>query len=223
MKRSDRIPKDSDSISEGVIRFTLNHRYQPFLVEDLYRVNTLLDWRQILFDHDMIGGGNPSRYNGLGFGNLSLRVDQHRFIITSSQTGSQAQLTDQDLTMINQYSLTEGAIQSVGLKKPSSETLTHAAIYACSPSINWIFHVHSPSLWNNYVSLGIPSTPEGIQYGTIDMACAAQSLLGTSPEQGVLFAMGGHTDGMISCAGTAQKTGELLLHTLEKSKHLTKC
>jgi len=41
--------------------------------------------------------------------------------------------------------------------KPSSEALTHAAVYAASQTVKSVVHVHSPIIWRHYQALALPA------------------------------------------------------------------
>ena len=137
--------------SEGVIKFDLLHQHGALEKID---IGALRAWRRILFDLKMLGQ-DPRRYAGLGFGNVSMRTD-HGFIVSGTQTGA---LSNPDLPsyaeVIN-WSLDANRIESRGLVKPSSESLTHAALYALHQDISFVFHVHSPEIWRDRVKFEPP-------------------------------------------------------------------
>ncbi|MGD9296205.1 MAG: class II aldolase/adducin family protein, partial [Chromatiales bacterium] len=76
-----------NSEQEGVIKFSLEYREtQP--VEFRY-LEALEHTRQKFRALGLIGGGDPHRYEGLGFGNISHRLapDSDAFVISGTQTG----------------------------------------------------------------------------------------------------------------------------------------
>jgi L-ribulose-5-phosphate 4-epimerase len=217
---------------EGVIKFQLSHQQRALPSELILGIEELSAWHKKLQILGMIGGDDPQRYDGLGFGNLSKRVYIERadiqatkpsFLVTGSQTGQCINLSEQDFAWVNDYSVTTNELQSIGLRKPSSESLTHGVIYNLCASVQYVFHVHSPAIWHGYTQLGLPMTDPNIAYGTQEMAKAIASLIIEEKlnKFGVL-AMGGHTDGVIAFGESAQMVGEALcvLDHKAKTEHL---
>ena len=73
--------------------------------------------------------------NGVGFGNLSVRDGATRsFYITGSATGGLPELTPADCVRVVEYDFAKNWLSYEGAAIPSSESLTHAAIYESDPS-----------------------------------------------------------------------------------------
>src|SRR5262245_45259733 len=97
--------------SEGVIQFEALHR-TVMLEERLYgeAARSLTAWREVLARLGLIGR-DPSRYEGLGYGNVSARVGplgdvgrgRRRFLVTGSQTGGRARLSLEDYCLVESY------------------------------------------------------------------------------------------------------------------------
>ncbi len=99
--------------------------------------------------------------------------------------------------------------------KPSSEALSHAAIYKALPNINYVFHVHSSGIWKHADTLNIPVTSPEIAYGTVEMAEEITRLCQTDAlKNGGMLSMGGHQDGVIAFAATAAEAGTALVKSL---------
>jgi len=105
----------------------------------------------------------------------------------------------------------------MGSEPPSSETLTHAMIYAADPRIGWVFHGHSPEIWQRAEALALPCTPVAVPYGSQEMVRAVAELLATHQSRPLLFATLGHTDGVFACGPTARDTGGLLVSYLARA------
>ena len=73
-------------------------------------------------------------------GNLSIRVDARKFLITASGRNKGA-LTEDDFLVC---SVVDGFAAERNAPKPSAETLVHAAIYRRRPEAGAIYHVHEP-------------------------------------------------------------------------------
>jgi len=175
---------------EGVIKFKLEHRetqlpFQPGLSE-------LNAWRNLLFDLGLTGQ-DASRYGGLGYGNMSIRMTESQFLISGSQTGGIRKLEPNHYVLVTLADPTENRIQSIGPIKPSSESMTHAAAYAAGPWIQCVLHVHHPQIWVNSEILGLPGTPPDVAYGTVEMATHIARL--AEETRGPVIAMKGHIDG----------------------------
>ena len=108
------------------------------------------------------------------------------------------------------------SLDALGPIAPSSESLTHFAIYHSCPQVNFIFHVHHSELWKYMLENQFDKTPENINYGTQEMADAAKACI-KNKSQGI-FVMAGHEDGIISYGKTAEEAGKILLDTLKSSK-----
>src|SRR5664280_943194 len=160
---------------EGVIKYQLKHAQKPIgLKFSLIEINA---WRTIIFRLGLIGQ-DPERYDNLGFGNISQRLNSQssQFIISGPQTGHIEQLSPEHYCLVVKAEPRKNRIQSCGLRKPSSESLTHASIYAQDSSIQAVIHVHSPEIWNNTVALNLPHISADIPYGTVAMAIAVEQL-----------------------------------------------
>jgi len=101
---------------------------------------------------------------------------------------------------------------------PSSESMTHGAVYDLGPHIRFVFHGHSPVLWRRAEALRLPVTGSRISYGTPEMAREVERLYRTStlPELQIL-AMGGHEDGIVVFGRTAEEAGQVLLRHLARA------
>ena len=103
-----------------------------------------------------------------------------------------------------------------GLTRPSSEALTHASFYQASQEIFYVFHVHSPLIWQHAEALQIPVTASHIAYGTSDMALEIKNMFASAALASKnIIAMGGHKDGVIAFGSTADDTGQILVKTLD--------
>lgn len=197
---------------EGVIKFQYTLKKSAALKEPDYI--ELEKWRTILFRMGLIG---EYKIEKVGFGNLSKRVSQnHQFVITGTQTGKYPNLNGSQYTKIVKCNLDKMTVEATGPIAPSSESLTHYAIYEQAPQINFVFHVHHTELWNYMIDNDMDSTPEHIDYGTKEMATFTSSLI--SGKKYGIFVMKGHQDGVISYAQSAEDAGKILLDTLKLAK-----
>ena len=200
--------------AEGVIKFHLEMAPGPPPPAELSA--SLRAWFRILRRLELLGQ-NPDRYLGYAYGNLSRRIGEG-FIVTCTQTSGRTALTPADFTQVNGWDLTANRLAAQGPCKPSSEALTHAVIFETIPACRFVFHVHSPEIWQNMATLGLAVTDPAAEYGTPEMAEATIEQLDRlgRPSQGVL-GMGGHEDGIIAWGTSAEEAGGLLTGLLGRA------
>lgn len=218
--------------TEGTIQFAYEladrsstDLLQPSLVSSLSAWRTMLKRLQLL-------GQLPDRYDGFGYGNLSGRSSstldssnkgteqEQGFVITASQTSGVTKLLEEHLVTISGYNLSRFWVEAIGQQPPSSETLTHAMIYAADSRINWVFHVHCPEIWENSDALGIPSTGADVGYGSLEMVRAVADLISGTQSRPLVFTTKGHHDGVFALGANARDTGGLLMAYLAKALEL---
>lgn len=207
---------------EGVIKFVARHEHAPLDAAELSsEAAALFAWRDILRRLEMLGQ-TPGRYGGLGFGNLSARLPsrtraagRRRFLITGTQTAGLDVVAAEHLCIIEAYDIAANRVQSRGRTLPSSESLTHAALYDCDGELCFVFHVHAPAIWHAADALSLPATADGVEYGTQAMAEEMRRLWRRGQAlRGRVVVMRGHEDGVVSFGRTAQEAGEALIRAL---------
>ncbi|TAN69621.1 MAG: class II aldolase/adducin family protein [Methylobacter sp.] len=199
---------------EGVIKYQLNHTQQP--IPPLCSLTEINAWRTIAVRLDLIGQ-SPKRYNNIGFGNISQRINpnSNQFIISGTQTGHIEHLNPEHYCLIVKAEPHQNRLQSCGLCKPSSESLTHASIYAQNNAVQAVIHAHSPEIWKHTVALGLAHTTADIPYGTVEMATAVKRLFQSGNlTQTSLFTMLGHEDGVIAFGRNMQEAAWELINCL---------
>lgn len=181
-------------IDEGVIKFDCKWTRGPLphhaVISDLNR------WRRPLFDAGLIG---HCKDTGVGFGNISMRVGLDvQFVISGTQTGHLANLTRSHYAQVTDWDIRDNRVTCRGQVKASSESLTHAAIYALDPAIKAIAHIHSDALWQELRDK-IPTTNPKVPYGTPEMAEEFRRLYrDTNFASFGLAVMAGHDGGLVS-------------------------
>ncbi len=204
--------------AEGIIRFAYDLQPADGAPIDEAQLRELAAWRLLLRKLELLGQ-LPGRYEGLGFGNLSAR-DADRpdeFVITASQTSGNAEFDAEQLVRITHYNLERFWVDAAGSLPPSSETMTHAMIFAADPRISWVFHCHSPDLWQAAEALALPCTAPEVGYGSPDMVLAVAELFERHQSRPLLFATLGHEDGVFSCGASARDAGGLLVTYLARA------
>jgi len=137
--------------------------------------------------------------NGIGFGNLSVRDGATRnFYITGSATGGLPELTPTDCVRVVAYDFASNCLCYEGTAIPSSESLTHAAIYESDPTISAVIHCHASDLWATLLDRA-PTTSKSVAYGTPEMAYEIMRLFkATDLRSRKVFVMAGHQGGIVT-------------------------
>ena len=150
--------------------------------------------------------------NGIGFGNVSVRDrETNNFYITGTATGGLCKLSHTDCVRIVDCDFKKNWLQYEGAAIPSSESLTHAAIYESDPAISAAIHCHDSILWATLVDCA-PTTSKSVTYGTPQMAYEILRLFATSDVKGKkIFAMGGHESGVVTFGKNLQEAFEVLM------------
>jgi len=201
---------------EGVIQFKLSHHVTS--ARDYPELVGLIAWHERVHALGLIGQ-DPSRYNGYAYGNMSHRLADDEFLISGTQTGGLATLTAAHYACIDNCDIANNHVTSHGPIKPSSECMSHAAIYAACPGAMAVSHVHNPALWQQYADLGLASTPAEVGYGTPAMAEAvADCIAQTGHAMPACIAMLGHEDGSICYATNIDDAGQHLLALYEQAR-----
>jgi len=206
--------------TEGVIKYQLEYtESSPVAAERIREVNA---WRRILFLLGLIGQ-DPGRYGGYGFGNVSCRwtPGANAFLISGTQTAHLPELSAEHYVLVTSCNPEKNHIVAEGRVKPSSEALTHGAIYHADPTINFVFHVHSPAIWQKASQLAIPVTSPKARYGTPDMAREIEGLLTISETRNKhIIAMGGHEEGIVTFGATAEEAGQAIITCFSQALQL---
>jgi ribulose-5-phosphate 4-epimerase/fuculose-1-phosphate aldolase len=206
---------------EGIVKFELKFTSAPALQFDV--LCELNAWRKILFMTELVGQ-TPKRYEGYGYGNVSQRLEPiaqphpGRFAISGTQTGGLATLTPQHYAVVLECLPECNTVLAEGPIHPSAESLTHGVIYELDDRARFVFHAHSPEVWRCAKALDIPTTSEDVPYGTPEMAEEVRRLFRDEPvRERLIFAMGGHADGVIAYGGTAEEAGGVMLAYLARA------
>ncbi|NJL28355.1 MAG: class II aldolase/adducin family protein [Thermoanaerobaculia bacterium] len=212
---------------EGAIKFQAEHRHERLEPRFGELSCRLAAWREILVRTSLVGQ-DPALYGGFGYGNVSARVGppsaargRRAFLITGTQTSGRACMSLEDFCLVERCAPARNQVESRGLVLPSSESMTHGAIYDLAPQVRFVFHAHTPVLWRRARALRLPTTDAQVPYGTPEMAREVERLYRSSvlPSLGV-FAMGGHEDGIVAFGKSAEQTGEVLLRFLARAFEL---
>ncbi len=156
--------------------------------------------------------------NGIGFGNLSIRDGAtDNFYITGSATGGIPELTLADCAKVVAYDFERNWLQYEGSTIPSSESLTHAAIYESDAKAGAIIHCHDSRLWAAVLNQA-PTTSKTIDYGTPQLAYEIMHLFKqTDVRSRKILVMAGHAAGILTLGKDLEEAFAVLMHERKKS------
>ncbi|EAW36366.1 class II aldolase/adducin family protein [Lyngbya sp. PCC 8106] len=192
-------------MDEGVIKYHCHwlkdKSVQPEIIQEL------MQWRDHLYSLGLIGVYD----NGIGFGNISIRLqDSLEFVVSGTQTGHLPHLTAEHYTRVTEFNLTENSLTCRGPIKASSESLTHAAIYSFESKIKAIIHIHHAEFWHKLL-FQVPTTRSEVPYGTPQMVAEMFRLFEQEDLSHLkILAMAGHEDGVLTFGESLKEAGEVL-------------
>jgi Ribulose-5-phosphate 4-epimerase and related epimerases and aldolases len=155
--------------------------------------------------------------NGVGFGNLSVRDSAtDEFYITGSATGGIPELTLADCAKVVACDFERNWVRYEGSAAPSSESLTHAAIYASDAGAGAVIHCHDSKLWATALNQA-PTTSKTVEYGTPELANEIMQLFPrTDVQSKKIVVMAGHEEGIVTFGKDLQEAFAVLMREREK-------
>jgi ribulose-5-phosphate 4-epimerase/fuculose-1-phosphate aldolase len=167
-------------------------------------------WRSKLHKLGLIG----AYPNGIGFGNISIRLDGKVFLITGTATGHLETLTVNHFTKVTAYHFKQNKLTCEGPIQASAESLSHAAVYEADKSANAVIHIHNKPLWLQLLNK-IPTTSPTVEYGTPQMALEIHRLFKeTELHERKILVMAGHEEGIIAFGKNLNEAGEIIMNQL---------
>jgi L-ribulose-5-phosphate 4-epimerase len=184
-------------------------QFAPF--DMLAEFNT---YRRKLLDLQLIG----LHPNGVSYGNLSARDGgTSDFYVTGSATGGLLELTPADFAKVVAYDFDRNWVAYEGSAVPSSESLTHAAIYVFEAGVGAVIHCHDWNLWRMILNR-VPTTSKGVAYGTPAMAHEIMRLFEVGNVQSrKVIAMAGHEAGVVTFGRDLEEAFFVLLRERNQS------
>ena len=194
------------------VKFTYERASADMAHFDVQAVLNL--YRRKLLDLRLIGLDS----NGIGFGNVSIRDGASKnFYITGSATGGLPEITATDCVRVVAYDFAMNWLRYEGAAIPSSESLTHAAIYESDPSTFAVIHSHDSVLWATLLNRA-PTTSKAVPYGTPEMAYAIMRLFKTGDVRNrKILVMAGHEGGIVTFGKNLQGAFEVLMRERSES------
>ena len=170
-------------------------------------------FRRKLLDLRLIG----AYPNGIGFGNMSVRDGATKnFYVTGSATGGMHELTLADCAKVVAYDFETNRVRYEGTAIPSSESLTHAAIYESDATAGAVIHCHCSGFWAALLNQA-PTTSEAAEYGTPEIAYEIMKLLThTDARTRKIIVMAGHEGGIVTFGKDLAEGFAVLMREREK-------
>ena len=209
-------------VEEGVIKFSAEHEHRSLEPRRFGELACrLAAWREVMAKTGLVGQ-QRGLYGGAGYGNVSARVGPpaaprgaRSFLISGTQTGGAPCVNVADFCVVRSYDYRRNLVRSYGTILPSSESMTHGAIYDFAPHIRFVLHGHTPAIWRAAARLRIPTTNPAVAYGTPEMAEEMARLYrDTNLSDLQILCMGGHEDGVIVFGKSADEAGAVLVRFL---------
>ena len=165
-------------------------------------------WRRKLLKLRLIGVDS----DGVGFGNLSVRDGATTdFYITGSATGALPELALAHCARVVAYDFAKNWLRYEGSVIPSSESLTHAAIYEADPTACAIIHFHDAMLWATLLER-VPTSSKDISYGTPEMAYEIMRLFKVGDVRcRKMFVMAGHEGGIVAFGKSLEEAFDVVM------------
>lgn len=186
--------------SDGYVKYTAEHKMAPAM--DVPYWTQLNDARTHLYRLSLVG----SLPNGVGYGNVSIRFLKNEFFITGTATGALPVLSPDEYCLIESFDLKQNHVVSRGPIQPSSESMTHGAVYQSCPGANCIIHIHSRAIFDGMVRDHYSSTPEDAAYGTPEIAAAIVNCVNELNKDEGCIVMLGHDEGVIAYGPSVERT-----------------
>lgn len=194
-------------MDEGIIKFNLEwDKTGPVIKRD--QLDVLNSWRDLFYSMGLLGIDE----NGLTFGNISMRLPEDRgFIISVSGSGKYKSLTNKHYAEVYRYSFDDNKVWCRGPATPSSESLTHSAIYESKKEIHGVVHIHHHEYWKE-LKHWVPTTPNNVSYGSPEMAESVKQLFAsTNIYEKRIMIMAGHEGGIITFGQDLDEAGRYLI------------
>jgi L-ribulose-5-phosphate 4-epimerase len=156
--------------------------------------------------------------NGVSFGNLSVRDGTTKnFYITGSATGGLPELTRAACAKVVACDFKRNWLRYEGSTVPSSESLTHAAIYKSNAMAGAVIHCHDATLWTAILNQA-PTSSKAVGYGTPEMAYEIMRLFKVSDaESRKILVMAGHEGGVVTFGRDLEEAFAVLMHERKES------
>ena len=194
---------------EGYVKYSAEHRNSA--AAETPQWTELNEARTCLYKLGLVGVNS----DGIGFGNLSVRLNGESFLISGTKTGAKKVLGKADYCSVISFDIAHNHVESCGPVMASSESMTHGAIYHSCFGVNCVIHVHSRAIFDGMIRGGYPSTPPDAAYGTPEIALAMGKCAGELGNEGQIV-MAGHEEGIVVYGAAIERALSLILELYDK-------
>jgi len=120
-------------------------------------------------------------------------------------------LTPTDCARVVAYDFARNWLRYECAAVPSSESLTHAAIYESDPTISAVIHCHDSVLWRTLLDR-VPTSSKAVAYGTPEMAYEIMRLFKASDVRSrKILVMAGHEGGIMTFGKNLEEAFRVLM------------
>lgn len=204
------------SMKEGYVKFNFDIKENEPVEKS--KITELNSFRLKCYDLNFIGMYKEGELKGVGFGNISVN-DGNDFIISGTKTGELDVLTNRNYTRITGYDLSKNHVECRGAVAPSSEAMTHAAVYDSDSSIKAVIHIHNKELWDYLLKQNVPNTSKDAACGTTEMRNEVKRLFKeTDASQIKIIVMEGHEEGVLAFGKDLEEAYSVLIKYYNASK-----
>ena len=156
--------------------------------------------------------------NGISFGNMSIRQGvTNNFYITGSGTGGISELTLANCAKVVGCDFERNGVRYEGSTIPSSESLTHAAIYKSDITARAVIHCHDSKVWVALLNEA-PTSAKAVGCGTAEMAYEIMRLFSvTDVQTRKILVMGGHEGGIVTFGRKLEEAFAVLMRERKPS------
>ena len=190
--------------NEGYVKYSAEHTTAPPIETPLW--TELNEARSRLYRLGLVG----SLPNGVGFGNLSIRLQGDEFLISGTGTGVLPVLGPEKYCLVKSFDLEQNCVVSIGPVQASSESMTHGAVYRSCRMVHCVIHIHSRAIFDGMVRDNYPATPENATYGTPEIALAIGNCVRElGGDEGTIVLLG-HDEGVVAYGPSLEKAVALV-------------
>jgi methylthioribose-1-phosphate isomerase len=197
---------------EGYVKYSADHTEAPARAAEFPLWEELDEARTRLYDLGLIG----ALPNGIGFGNVSVRVKDGEFLVSGTATGDRRVLGPGGYCAVTAFDIEKNRVTSSGPVKASSESMSHGAIYRACPASRAVIHIHSRKIFDGMLRDNYPRTPADVPYGTPEMARAIIARVKERGQSTGVIVMAGHDEGVIAYGASVKETLDPVLELYYK-------
>jgi ribulose-5-phosphate 4-epimerase/fuculose-1-phosphate aldolase len=203
---------DTNKTAEGYVKYTASHTETLAVAAGIPLWEEIDEARTWLYDCGLIG----ALPNGIGFGNVSVRVNNGEFLVSGTATGHRRVLGPGGYCMVTAFDIDKNSVTTSGPVRASSESMSHGAVYRACPSARVVIHLHSRKIFDGMLRDKRSCTPADAPYGTPEMARAVIACVKAREAPAGAIVMTGHDEGVIAWGASVKEALDLVLGLYHK-------